>query len=146
MAEVSIEVPGYSGRWAAVDVGERVRVTDIEGRQIGDFFALCRDDHEEYLSAAVTRLVLRTLFPRPREAFYSTRHRPIVTFLEDNSPGIHDMLFAPCDREIYESRGMPNHPNCRENYLAAAADAGISHQFVPDPVSSRTLRPNRMVP
>ncbi len=135
MTATCIEVPEYSGRAVTMAAGETVKISDVQGTQIGDFFALGRADDTEYLSASVTRLVNRTIFPRPGQAFYSNRHRPIMTFEEDHSPGIHDMLFAPCSRELYESRGMHDHPNCRENYLAAAAEAGISHRVVPDPVN-----------
>jgi uncharacterized protein YcgI (DUF1989 family) len=53
----------------------------------------------------------------------------------DTSPGVHDMLFPPCDRWLYESRGLAGHPNCRDNFLAAVASAGIVLPVVPDPVN-----------
>jgi hypothetical protein len=36
------------------------------------------------------------------------------------------MLFLPCDQWLNESRGLPGHVNCRDNFLAAVASAGIS--------------------
>jgi uncharacterized protein len=45
------------------------------------------------------------------------------------------MLFPPCDRWMYECRGLPDHPNCRDNFLAAAASAGLALPVVPDPVN-----------
>jgi len=133
--EKTIEVPGYSGRAIDVNAGDYFRIIDVEGAQVGDLFAISRTDHFEYLSTAVTRLVNLNLFPKPGQAFYSTKHRPIIMFVEDQSPGIHDMLFAPCDRELYKSRGMSDHPNCRENYLTCAGEMGIIHSLVPDPVN-----------
>jgi uncharacterized protein len=59
----------------------------------------------------------------------------VLEFADDTSPGVHDMLFPPCDRWLYESRGMAGHPNCRDNLLAAAAPAGIVLPVVPDPVN-----------
>src|SRR5262252_2293974 len=47
----------------------------------------------------------------------------------------HDMLFPPCDRWLYQSRGLAGHPNCRDNFLAAVASAGISLPVVPAPVN-----------
>lgn len=135
-AETTIEVPGYSGRAVAVKKGRLIRVTDVEGQQIGDLFAISAADHFEFLSAAVTRAVVWKLFPEVGEAFYTTLRRPILTFLEDNSPGIHDMLFAPCDRVLFEMLGCTEyHRNCRDNYLEAAAGAGIRHTVVPDPIN-----------
>jgi uncharacterized protein YcgI (DUF1989 family) len=45
------------------------------------------------------------------------------------------MLFPPCDPALYQSRGLPGHPNCRDNFLTAAASAGLSLPAVPDPVN-----------
>ena len=134
-ARVTIEVPGYEGRAVEVATGERIRITDIEGEQIGDLFALSQADHTEFLSTAVTRMINASLFPEVGGVFHSSSHRPVLTFLADNSPGPHDTLMAPCDRELYAARGQHDHPNCRENYLAAAETAGLSHAIVPDPVN-----------
>ena len=131
----TVEVPGYSGGAMEVNKGEHFRIIDVEGAQVGDLFAISRADHFEYLSTAVTRLANHRLFPLPGQDFYSTNHRPIVHFTEDRSPGVHDMLFAPCDRELYQKRGLPDHPNCRANYLACAKERGITHNVVPDPVN-----------
>ena len=139
MAESSgttVIVEGYSGNMVPADAGQRIRITDIEGMQIGDMFAIARDDHHEFLCPSKTRAVTWKLFPELGEAFYSTRRRPILTYLEDNSPGAHDMFFSPCDLQLFSDLGVVGyHPNCRDNYHAAAAAAGISHRFVPDPVN-----------
>lgn len=131
----SIEITGYSGGAFTFCRGESFAITDLQGKQVADLFAFNRDDHFEYLSTSVTRLVNHTLFPKPGQQFYSTQHRPIVTFVEDNSPGLHDMLFAPCDHQLYAERGLANHPNCRDNYLHVAREVGIEHPIVPDPVN-----------
>jgi uncharacterized protein YcgI (DUF1989 family) len=136
IVELTVEVPGYSGRAVLVKRGGSIRVTDVLGAQIGDVFALSAEDHFEYLSASVTRAVVWKLFPKVGECFYTTLRRPILTLVEDHSPGIHDMLFAPCDRILFEALGCEGyHANCRDNYLQAAAEAGIRHRVVPDPVN-----------
>ena len=129
-------IEGYCGGAMAADVGELIRITDIEGSQIGDFFAIARSDHYEYLSPSNTRAINWSLFPKLREPFYSTRARPILTYQADDSPGIHDMFFSPCDLDVFTRLGVEGyHPNCHDNYLAAARDIGISHEIVPDPVN-----------
>ena len=61
---------------------------------------------------------------------------PVLELADDTSPGVHDMLVPPCDRWLYESRGLAgHHPNCRDNFLAAAASAGIVLPVVPDLVN-----------
>ena len=135
MQPQSVIVEGYSGGSMLVPAGARFSVTDVEGQQVADFFALRENNHQEFLSTSITRAVNLSLFPHPGQQFYSTLHQPIVEFVEDHSPGIHDMLFAPCDHELYAARGLMDHPNCRDNYLACARVTGISHKIVPDPVN-----------
>ena len=137
----NVTVPGYEGRFIEVKRGQRVRVTDLEGIQIGDMFCHLQSDPTEYLSTSVTRLVYRTLFPAVGEYFYTNRHRPILKFVEDNSPGLHDLLMAPCDAEMYEVRGFANHPNCRDNYKLTAESAGLTGDPVPDPVNIFQVTP-----
>ncbi len=132
----TLVVEGYRGGAVAVDAGARVRITDVEGSQIGDMFAIACDDHFEMLSPSNTRAINWSLFPKLGEPFYSNRARPILTYWQDDSPGIHDMFFSPCDLAVFERLGVEGyHPNCHDNYLKAAAEIGISHNAVPDPVN-----------
>jgi uncharacterized protein YcgI (DUF1989 family) len=130
------DIAAQSGGWIEVKAGERVRIVDVEGEQIADTFAAARADPSEYLSARHTRAALRRLFPRPGEAFYSNRMRPILTLLADTSPGLHDMLWMSCNDQLYRSMGVTEpHPNCQDNFLAAAREAGWTPAETPDPVN-----------
>ena len=130
------EVPGYSGRAVRVPAGARFRVIDVEGGQIGDLFLVSAADPAEQFSPAITRLVVFKAFPRPGECFYSNRRRPLATFLEDTSPGLHDMSFAPCDPDMYVELGATGpHPNCRDNFLAAIDAIGVRVPRIPDPLN-----------
>lgn len=131
----SVEIAGYGNGFIAARKGDIVRLTDVKGNQVGDLWAVSAKDHDEYLSAATTRMLSGRVFPRLGEAFYTTRDRPILTFVKDTSPGFHDMLFASCCDALYRKRGLRNHPNCRDNYFAATARAGIRHVNIPDPVN-----------
>ena len=131
----TVMVQGYSGGYARMEAGQFVRITDIEGGQVGDLFAISIEDHMEFLSPSVTRLYNLTLFPTVGQAFYSNRDRPMLLFVEDRSPGRHDMLMASCNKRMFEVLGMANHPNCRDNYFRAASNAGVRHTVKPDPVN-----------
>ena len=118
-----IEVPARAGRFARVRKGQLVRVIDVEGGQVVDLFAWA--DAHEHLSAQHTRAVLDRLFPAVGEAFQTNRRRPILTFLRDDTPGVHDMLIAACDAERYEGLGVRgHHASCSENFRAAMVEAG----------------------
>src|SRR5262245_36042919 len=135
-ATQTIEVPGYQGRAVEVRKGDLVRITDVEGCQIGDLFLIARNDPMEIFSPALTRLVNFTPFPRVGEPFISSRRKPMVTLVADTSPGRHDMTFAPCDPEFYRTLGAgDNHPSCRSNFESAMRAIGRSIPVYPDPVN-----------
>lgn len=124
-----------TGRATTVRRGERIRVIDIEGGQVGDLFAFVADDPAEHLSAAHTRTATARLFPRIGEQFVTNRRRPILTYLADTSPGVHDMLIAACDPQRYQGLGVSGHASCAENIRTAMLALGIRIGTVPQPVN-----------
>ena len=130
-----ITVAPQSGQAVQVERAELVRVVDVEGHQVGDMWAIDAADPSRWLSAGHTRDRCERLFPAIGEHFRDQLGEPILELAADTSPGLHDMLFPPCDRWLYQSRGLAGHPNCRDNFLAAVASAGISLPVVPDPVN-----------
>lgn len=128
-------IPGFGNGFIHAKKGMTVRITDLEGHQVADTWAISTRDHEEYLSAATTRMLTGRMFPELKGVFMTTCDRPILTFTRDTSPGFHDMLFASCCNALYARRGHKNHPNCRDNYFAAIERAGVSHVNIPDPVN-----------
>lgn len=129
-------VPGYQGRALTVPAGSTVRITDVQGCQVGDLFALVRSDPSEYLCTARTRAVIDRTFPRLNEPFYTNRYRPILAMTADESPGVHDTLYAACDPGLYAFMGAnADHPSCHSNFLTAIAELGLQVDRVPDPVN-----------
>ena len=134
MTGAGIEIPGYEGRAVRLDKGCVFRVIDVQGCQIADMFTLSFADISEYFSPALTRQVIFRLTPRPGDILYSNRRRPMLTFLDDTSPGCHDMAFAPCDPGFYVALGADgSHPNCRDNFYRAIEALGLSMEPPPDP-------------
>jgi uncharacterized protein len=133
----SILVPPQSGKALRVRSGALIAIVDIEGGQVGDLFAISDDDtHDEYLSPAHTRQMYRRLFPRIGEPFVTNRLRPILTRVADTSPGIHDMMFAPCGPATYRVKfGVQGwHPSCEENFHLALKQLGYEFR-IPDPIN-----------
>jgi uncharacterized protein len=130
-----VVVLAQSGRAVSVSRGDLIRVVDIEGHQVGDMWAVDAADHGRWLSVSHTRDRCERLFPAVGGQFCDQRGEPVLELTVDTSPGVHDMLFPPCDRWLSQSRGLAGHPNCRDNFLAAAASAGIVLPVVPDPVN-----------
>lgn len=108
--------------------GHLVRVIDVDGGQVGDVFAFAGSGTEltEHHSAAHTRAGIDRLFPTVGEAFVTDRRRPILTLVEDTSPGEHDMLIPACDPARYAALGAPGHRSCAANLREALADEGLN--------------------
>jgi len=127
-------VPARSGLAVEVAAGQRVTIIDVQGGQVGDFFAFNSDDLSEYLSASHTRAYNSRLLPIAGECFVSSRRRPILKVLADTSPGYHDMLIAACDAPRYAQLGIEGwHASCADNLTDALAATGRVVSHIPQP-------------
>lgn len=69
-----------------------------------------------------TRASTLHLSPRLNDTLVSNLRAPLITLIEDTSPGIHDTLIAACDPQRYKELGVPNwetHGSCSENLVLA---------------------------
>jgi uncharacterized protein len=128
-------VDAASGRAFAVASGQTITIAQLAGGQVADVFVFAAPRMDEYLSAHHTRVVCNRLFPRTGESFFSNRRRPIVTLVEDTSPGVHDMLIAACDPMRYELLGAPDHASCQDNLERALSEQQLECPVVPQPVN-----------
>ena len=64
-----------------------------------------------------------------------TNHRrPILTLVQDTTPGIHDTLLAACDRYRYKLLGCTEyHDNCTDNLAQGLAELGLTSAETPSP-------------
>lgn len=130
--EVRTHVPARSGVAIEVRAGDRLRVIDVAGKQVADFFAFNAANLDEVLSSTHTRTQNLGLRLRPGAMLYTNLRRPIFRLVHD-TVGVHDMLIAPCDRQRYiDGFNMPEHANCRQNCATAMAPYGLSYARVPD--------------
>ena len=124
------------GRAFHLELGERIRIGLPEGPQVADMFAFAVPDLEEHLSTEHTRSCTQRLTPAVGEAFYSSRRRPMLAFIEDSSPGAHDLLLSACDQARYTLLGHPApHRNCVANLVEALAALGLTPPQIPSPVN-----------
>jgi uncharacterized protein YcgI (DUF1989 family) len=132
----SIHIPAREGRGFRVRAGQEFRVIDPEGQQVADLFCFVADDPSEYLSAEHTRVALGRLWPHIGEAFVTNLRRPILTWVADDSPGVHDMLCAACSPSRYELLGVEgHHASCEENLQLAMSELGHEDIEIPQPVN-----------
>lgn len=129
----SVHVRARTGAAFEVGQGDLIRITDLEGQQPVDFWAFNKESVSEYLSVGHTKRALSKLVPGSGDAAYTNRRRPIVTLLEDNSPGQHDMEYPACDGTLYEQLGAKGHANCQDNLHKGLGELGIELPFSPQP-------------
>jgi hypothetical protein len=132
----TLQVPAGEGRAVLLAEGQCFRVVDVAGGQVGDLFAFTAADPGEFASASHTRVAIGKLFPRQGDPVLTNRRRPILSVLEDTSPGWHDMLYAACDPARYASLGAPaSHRSCAGNLAEALAGRGLEASTVPQPIN-----------
>ena len=62
------------------------------------------------------------LSPKLNDTLVSNLREPMLTLVEDKSPGVHDTLMAACDPQRYHGLGVDNweqHGSCAENLVLA---------------------------
>ena len=78
-----------------------------------------------------SRVAIGGIFPKPGDTMVTGKRRPILTLVEDSSPGIHDTLIAACDRYRYELLGVPDHDNCADIFTRRWPGSGFGRPRPP---------------
>lgn len=129
-------IPARKGKAARVGRGQTIRVINTHGSQVIDTWAFNADDPAEFMSMEHTRASCKALCPAPGGSFVTNKRRPILSFMNDTSPGIHDTLLAACDVYRYELLGhVGHHDNCTENLHFALDEIGLATERVPCPLN-----------
>ena len=129
-------VPARCGRAVRLDAGQRIKVVNTHGTQVCDTWAFNAAALNEFLSMEHARAWLDRMTPRPGDALVTNRRRPILTFLEDTSPGVHDTFIAACDLYRFRTLGVEGyHDNCADNLRMAMKAVGARVGEVPSPLN-----------
>lgn len=127
-------IPARHGAAVRLSRGDLLEVVNTHGSQVLDTWAFARDDPGEFMAMDQTRSVNSSIFVRRGMVLVSDRRRPMLTLVEDSSPGIHDTLLCACNPAIYEELGCPpEHRSCVQNLHEALAGAGLEVPFSPPP-------------
>lgn len=129
-----ILIKGAHGGRIEIGQGQVLEIVNVEGSQICDFFAFSTEDLMETLSPPHIRSVLGRIYLKVGDVLVTRYRRPMFELLEDTC-GIHDIIFPPCDPQTYVQRfGLHNHRSCRTNLAEVMADKNIPYGALPDPV------------
>ena len=131
-----IDIPARQGKAIRVRKGQTVKVINTRGQQVVDTWAFNADDMREFMSMEHSRVAIGRIIPAIGDGLVTNRRRPILTLVEDTSGGIHDTLFAACDRWRYELLGCKeHHDNCTENLAAGLSELGLTPPETPAPLN-----------
>src|SRR5207237_274722 len=116
--------------------GQEARVGNTKGQQVVATSAFNAADLTEFMSTEHSRVAIGRIIPGVGDALVTNKRRPILTLAADTSGGIHDTLFAACDRWRYELLGYAEyHDNCTDNLAAALAELGLKPPETPAPLN-----------
>lgn len=125
-------LPPREGRAVRLKAGQCIKVINTHGHQVVDIWAFNADDMTEFMSMEHVRAAIDRIVPRPGDPLVTNRRRPILTLLEDSSPGVHDTLIAPCDIYRYRGLGVTGpHNSCADNLVAALAALDLTPPEIP---------------
>jgi uncharacterized protein YcgI (DUF1989 family) len=129
-------IPARKGRAVRLASGAVIEIINPSGTQVVDTWALCPPELAEHMSMEHTRTALGRLIPRAGDALYSNARRPLMTVVDDTSPGVHDTLIASCDAERYRMLGHEGyHDSCQDNFDAALRELGEVPPPLPAPLN-----------
>jgi uncharacterized protein YcgI (DUF1989 family) len=129
-------IPARRGVAAKVKHRQVIKVINTSGKQVVDTWAFNADDLDEHLSMEHSRVSLMKLVPTVGDTMVTNHRRPILSLVEDTTPGVHDMLMAACDVYRYELLGaIGYHDNCTDNLRSALRAIGSSGKTTPSPLN-----------
>ena len=105
-----------TGKAINVMKGQTIKIIDIEGTQVVDFFAEAKETPDEFLSTGVTIDCNESLKLKVGDLIYSNLYKPMFEILSDDV-GEHDLLHPCCRTEMYDFfyNNGNGHSNCLEN-------------------------------
>jgi uncharacterized protein YcgI (DUF1989 family) len=112
--------------------GQKLKVTDLKGEQVSDFFCYLKNDPKEFLSSGRTLDYMAKIFLTTGDTLYSSRSHPMAKILEDKV-GRHDFLLTPCSKDTFRIiYGDKNpHHGCEGNLKMAFAKFNIKPDTIP---------------
>lgn len=125
-----------SARAFTVKAGQRVRVLQVEGQQVGDLVCFNLTNLRERFSSSRTLIENgQTVTVGQGSTLYSNAWNPMFVITDDELSS-NDVVYPPCSRWVYEHRKkVVPHTGCYEHLAAALTPYGLDTLDVPDPLN-----------
>ncbi|KAK9825874.1 hypothetical protein WJX81_007667 [Elliptochloris bilobata] len=129
----TVTIPGGKGKAVRMKKGDTIKITNTHGTQVVDFWAFSTEEGEwgrEIMSMHHTRNALQRMTPQAGDMLYTASMKPIMAFLEDSGPGVHDTTAAACSYGLYVlqigEEAAQEHDSCTNNLYNALAELGLA--------------------
>ena len=131
-----VEIPARSGAAITIAAGQSISIINTHGGQVVDLWAFRADDPAEHMSMPHSVVYLDRIKPAAGNVLVTNLRRPILRLVDDNSPGVHCMLFAACDPARYHLLGCrEHHDNCADNLRRAVGGLNVPLPYIPTPLN-----------
>ena len=116
-----------SGAGFALRKGQVLRVTDPQGEQVSDLYAVSAHDPRCRLSSGRSLDYAGRIWLTTGDRLYANDSQVMFTIVAD-TVGRHDFLLTPCSQEMFEIlyRHQGHHPSCFENLYTSMAAFGVA--------------------
>lgn len=113
----TIPIPKQSGRGVIMERGQRLKIINPRGKQIGDLFAFAGHSPDEFIAPSYTMTWNRNVYLKTGMPMISNYSNPLL-FLEEDTSGRNDLFYPACSGGQKPGR-LASIPNCRDNMTAA---------------------------
>jgi uncharacterized protein YcgI (DUF1989 family) len=128
-----IEPRGYLG--LEIEKGDVLRIVDIEGQQVVGLTCFNLQRLSEKLSSPNTLGLNRRIYPGLGYTLYSDEAGAMLKITADTC-GTHSMIAGACSSFMNDLRyGIPDMPNCRDNFAKAVEPWGLGWKDVAYPIN-----------
>lgn len=134
-AEV-FSIPPSSAKAFEVKRGSLLKIINTDGSLVGDLVSFVASDLKEKFSAGRTRIENGMVFRVTKgDMLLSNLCNAMFEIVEDTS-GVHDLLYPPCSRWVFEHRyKIPPRDGCLENLAKVLSPWNIGVTDIPDPLN-----------
>ena len=110
-----------------VDVGQRLRLTQIEGRQVADVVSCVAEDPDDRLSMFTTRVLARSWRVTAGDVLASTKARDLWQIEVDSVDGEHYTGGGYCNPDLNRRRfDDPSAATCAANFTRVLRPYGLT--------------------
>lgn len=126
------EIRPRSGTAFALNKGQTLTVTDVQGEQVADLLAFNAHDVGEVISSGRTLDYASRIYLTVGDPLYSNRSRVMLEITSDDV-GRHDFLLTPCSKDTFRIiyGDTDPHQGCFGNLAQALAPYGILPDMIP---------------